>query len=73
MLRLNEPKQPNTEETPEMPNCHEMKMDQVYVCDGCGLALKVVGECKDCGEPAEECKCGPCTFVCCDEPLKLKQ
>lgn len=56
-----------------MPNCHEMKTGQVYVCEGCGLELKVVGECKDCGEPAEECSCGPCTFVCCDEPLKLKQ
>ena len=56
-----------------MADCHEMKKGQVYICEGCGLALQVVTECKDCGEPAKECECGPCAFVCCDEPLKLKK
>ncbi len=56
-----------------MTNCHEMKLGQVYVCEDCGLELKVVNECKDCGTPADECECPPCTFVCCGEPLKLKE
>lgn len=56
-----------------MPNCHEMKQGQIYTCGDCGLELQVVNECKDCGTDAETCECGPCTFVCCDEPLQLKQ
>lgn len=56
-----------------MPDCHEMKKGQIYMCKDCGLELQVVAECKDCGTPAEACGCGPCTFVCCDEPLELKQ
>ena len=53
-----------------MASCHEMKVGQVYACEGCGLELKVV---KECGSPAEECECPePCTFECCDEPPKLK-
>ena len=56
-----------------MPNCHEMTKGQIYVCEGCGLELQVVKECKEAETPAESCACGPCTFVCCDGPLKLKQ
>lgn len=56
-----------------MATCHEMRVDQVYVCEGCGLELKVVRECKECGSPAEECRCAEhCTFECCGKPLKLK-
>lgn len=56
-----------------MASCQEMKVGQVYACEGCGLELKVVKECKECGSPAEECECPePCTFECCGEPLKLK-
>ncbi len=29
----------------QMASCHEMKMGQVYVCEGCGLELQVVKEC----------------------------
>lgn len=56
-----------------MTNCHEMKLGQVYVCEGCGLELKVVKECESCGSPADECSCGPCTFVCCDGEMKRKE
>lgn len=55
-----------------MANCHEMRMGEVYVCGDCGLALRVVGECKECGEEACSCE-EPCTFECCGEPLKLKK
>lgn len=56
-----------------MVNCHEMKKDDTLVCEGCGLVLKVVKECEECGTDASECGCGPCTFVCCDEELKIKK
>lgn len=55
-----------------MANCHEMRVGQVYVCEDCGLALRVVGECKECAEEACSCE-EPCTFECCGEPLKLKK
>lgn len=56
-----------------MLSCHDMKLDQVYVCGTCGLELKVVKECDECGESAEECECTEhCTFSCCGEELKLK-
>ena len=29
-----------------MPSCHQMKLGQVYVCEECGLELKVVKACK---------------------------
>jgi hypothetical protein len=55
-----------------MADCHEMRLGQVYFCEDCGLALKVVEECEECG--AETCSCeAPCSFECCGEPLKLKQ
>ncbi len=55
-----------------MADCHEMKLGQTYVCEDCGLELKVVAECKECG--AETCGCDePCTFECCGEPLQLKE
>jgi hypothetical protein len=50
-----------------------MKLGQVYVCAGCGLELKVVQECEECGESVEDCACEEhCTFECCGETLKLK-
>lgn len=57
-----------------MPSCHEMKMGQVYVCEGCGLELQVVGECKECGQDADECECEEhCTFSCCGQEMTLKE
>ena len=58
-----------------MPSCHEMKMDQVYVCEGCGLELKVVKECKECGteERTEAWDCPQRgTFASCGGPLQLR-
>ena len=56
-----------------MPSCHEMKLGEVYVCEGCGLELKVVKQCKDCGEDAADCACQEhCDFKCCGKPMKVK-
>ena len=56
-----------------MATCHDMQMGQVYVCESCGLEIKVVKECTECGTSEAECECEtPCTFECCGEPLKLK-
>ena len=55
-----------------MTHCHEMKEGQVYTCETCGLELKVVKECTECGTDANTCDCGECSFMCCDKPLKLK-
>ncbi len=59
-----------------MPNCHEMKKGEIYVCQDCGLELQVVKECKDVGKPADACAChttaGPCTFNCCGKELVRK-
>ena len=56
-----------------MTGCHEMKLDEVYVCKACGLELKVVKECQDVGKPADDCGCEEhCGFSCCGEEMKLK-
>lgn len=55
-----------------MVTCHDMRVGQVYVCEGCGLELKVLHECEECHE--ETCSCETeCDFSCCGEPLKLKE
>jgi hypothetical protein len=36
-----------------MASCHEMRLGQIYVCESCGLALKVVKECKEVGTPEQ--------------------
>ncbi len=57
-----------------MTICNEMKMNQVYVCESCGLELKVVKECDECGEESSAaCGCKEaCSFECCGEPMKLR-
>ncbi len=55
-----------------MASCHEMRVVAVYRCENCGLELQVVKECKEVGIPPEQCKCAPCTFLCCGEELKKK-
>lgn len=58
-----------------MPSCNEMKMNQVYVCESCGLELKVIKECAECGTemPSEACGCVQgCSFDCCGNPMKLQ-
>ena len=60
----------------KMPSCNEMKMNEVYVCESCGLELKVVKECSECGTPSqseESCGCAQgCSFDCCGNPMKLR-
>ena len=59
-----------------MPNCHEMRKGESYVCEKCGLEIQVIKECRDAGTPADDCKChgdaDPCTFSCCGDPLTKK-
>jgi len=56
-----------------MASCHEMKLGQVYVCEECGLELKVVKECTD-HESEEACACEmESGFQCCGGPLKLRE
>jgi hypothetical protein len=59
-----------------MPSCHEMKMNQVYVCGTCGLELKVVKECTECGTETSSESCGcveECSFECCGGPMTLRE
>jgi len=52
--------------------CAEMKTDQIYTCEKCGLELKVVKEC-GCGDDHPCCtQEGHCVYVCCGGPLTLK-
>jgi hypothetical protein len=57
----------------QMTTCHDMRVGQVYVCEGCGLELEVVSECDECGTDPESCECPPCQFICCGEALELKE
>ena len=46
-------------------NCHDMKMDNVYECESCGLQIKVVKPCN-----CESCDaCAPDEFDCCGKRL----
>jgi hypothetical protein len=57
----------------DMTNCHEMKLGSTYMCKECGIELKVVTECKEADLPPDQCKCAPCTLVCCGEELVKKE
>ena len=56
-----------------MPSCHDMKIDDVYMCEDCGMELKVVKQCDESEVPADECGCDPCTFVCCGTEIVKKK
>ena len=56
-----------------MTNCHELKKGDIYYCEGCGLELQVMKECKEAGTSTDACSCSPCNFACCNEELKLKK
>jgi hypothetical protein len=56
-----------------MASCHEMKLGQVYVCEECGLELKVIKECEECGTEESGCTIADCTFKCCGEEMMLKE
>ena len=59
-----------------MSSCHDMKKGEVYVCQGCGLELQVMEECKNAKQPHDACTCHPhgdeCVIDCCGEPLVKK-
>ena len=59
-----------------MASCHEMKVNEIYVCKSCGLELKVVRCCRDFGKSSDDCGCDHhdhrCELSCCDEPLVKK-
>jgi len=40
-----------------MAGCHDMKEGEIYVCENCGLELKLVKECKNSHVSKEECVC----------------
>ena len=48
-------------------HCHDMKIDQVFRCEECGLELKVIHECKDAGK-GPDCH-SECKLICCDKEL----
>lgn len=53
-----------------MPSCEEMKKGEIYECKDCGLQLQVVRECTTCSATSG-CGC-PCSFVCCEKEMTLK-
>ncbi len=47
-----------------MPCCGEaVKEDDIYVCEDCGLEVKIV----------KACGCGSCDLICCGKPLRKKE
>lgn len=62
-----------------MAGCHDMQMGEIYVCEGCGLELKVVAECRNSHKSSEECSChdqhdehDECSICCCGKPMVKK-
>ncbi len=55
-----------------MASCHDLKEGQVLHCGECGLKLKVVAECRECGEDVTECSCDEhCIFSCCGSEMEV--
>lgn len=56
-----------------MVRCDEMREGEVYFCEHCGLEIQVIEECShEEGDDADE-TCRIEGFVCCGEPLTLKE
>ncbi len=59
-----------------MSSCHDMKKGEIYVCEECGLELKVIAECQDVETPDDECCCHDegekCEISCCGKGLVKK-
>lgn len=56
-----------------MTRCDEMREGDVYTCDKCGLEIEIIEECShEDGEESEE-TCRIEEFMCCGEPLSLKE
>jgi len=55
-----------------MASCHDMKMGEVYMCEECGVELKVVAQCKNFGVAEENHDHDTCNFVCCEKEMVVK-
>jgi len=55
-----------------MVHCHDMKEGQVYVCEECGLELKVAKSCTADSNHPKGVSCTRCIHVCCNKDMKLK-
>jgi hypothetical protein len=56
-----------------MSCCADMKMDQVWVCESCGLEIKIVKKCTCSHDESGADACGlTACLTCCGKPLKLK-
>jgi hypothetical protein len=51
--------------------CVDLKLNQVWVCETCGLEIKVVKECDCLQDTSKTCEPDLC-LTCCNKPLKLK-
>ena len=49
-----------------------MKLDEVYVCEDCGLELKVIKECSDEETEGGTCEGETCVISCCENELVKK-
>jgi hypothetical protein len=54
-----------------MVHCHDMRAGQVYVCEECGLELKVEKSCTVNGDHPKGVSCTRCIHVCCNKDMKL--
>ena len=52
--------------------CVDLKLNQVWVCETCGLEIKIAKECDCLTEGAKVCEPSAC-LTCCDKPLKIKK
>jgi hypothetical protein len=55
-----------------MVHCHDMKEGEVYVCEECGLELKVENSCTADGKHPKGVSCTRCIHVCCNKDMKLR-
>jgi hypothetical protein len=56
-----------------MAHCTEMKVDQIWHCEVCGLEIKVVKECTCSEDPSSPDACPQdAVLICCSKPLVLK-
>ena len=56
-----------------MPRCDEMREGEVYYCEHCGLEIEVIEECSHDEDEEAEVVCRSDEFMCCGEPLTLKE
>ena len=56
-----------------MVHCHDIKLGQVYVCEECGLELKVEKSCTADGDHPKGLPCTECVHMCCSKDMKLSE